>query len=58
MTAGQELNQQGESDLRAVLLSKEIKFGVLGSVVGMLVMDLVMIVEFSIMGLPLDTYWS
>jgi hypothetical protein len=39
-----------------MLLSKEIKFGVLGSIVGMLVMDLVMIVEFSIMGLPLDTY--
>jgi hypothetical protein len=56
MTAEQKINQQEEFDLRAVLLSKEIKFGVLGSIVGTLVMDLVMIVEFSIMGLPLDTY--
>ncbi len=56
MTTEQKLNQQEGFDLRAILLSKEIKFGVLGSIVGTLVMDLVMIVEFSMLGLPLNTY--
>ncbi|NIO68899.1 MAG: hypothetical protein GTN71_07655 [Anaerolineae bacterium] len=36
MTAEQTINQQEEFDLRAILLSKEIKFGVLGSIVGTL----------------------
>lgn len=56
MTGRQKTNQQENFDLRGIILSREIKFGVLGSIVGTVVMDLVMIVEFSLTGLPLDTY--
>jgi len=56
VTGRQKTNQQENFDLRGIILSREIKFGVLGSIVGTVVMDLVMIVEFSLTGLPLDTY--
>jgi len=37
-------------------ISRGIIFGAIGGLAGMIVMDIVMIAEFSIMGLPVDTY--
>ncbi len=39
-------------------LVRQTVVGMLGSVMGMLVMDLVMVVEFSVTGLPVSTYLS
>jgi len=58
MTTEQKMTsrQEERQHLGTVTLTKGIGIGVIGSLAGTLVMDLVMVGEFSMMGLPLDTY--
>lgn len=56
MTTEQKTGQQEELHADTITLTRAIGVGVIGSLIGTLVMDLVMVGEFSMMGLPPDTY--
>jgi hypothetical protein len=58
MTTEQKMTsrQEERQHLGTVTLTKGIVIGVIGSLAGTIAMDLVMVGEFSMMGLPADTY--
>jgi len=56
MTTEQKTGRPEELHVDAIALTRGIGVGLIGSLVGTLVMDLVMVAEFLMMGLPPDTY--